>query len=280
MSTITLSAGVRASLTSIQQAAAAAQQTQLRLSTGKRVNSALDNPSNFFTSAGLNARANDLKLLQDSIGQGIKTLEAADKGLTAITKLLESAQGLARSARAASDAATRTSLAAQFDEVLNQIDDITEDSGYNGVNLLKATPDSLTVIYNEKTGANQNKSVIVGADMTTGAAGLNITDAAATWTADAAGDTAIDAKIATLTTAVTTVRAQASKFGASLTIVQNRQDFTSNLITTLKNGADALVLADSNEEGANLLALSTRQQLAQTALSLASQSDQAVLRLF
>jgi flagellin len=277
---VTLSAGVRASLTSIQQAAAAAQQTQLRLSTGKRVNSALDNPSNFFTAAGLNARANDLGLLQDSIGQGIKTLEAADKGLTAITKLLESAQGLARSARAASDLATRTSLAAQFDEVLNQIDDITEDSGYNGVNLLKTTPDSLTVIYNEKTGANQNKSVIAGADMTTGAAGLNITDAGAAWTADAAGDTAIDAKIATLTTAVTTVRAQASKFGASLTIVQNRQDFTSNLINTLKNGADALVLADSNEEGANLLALNTRQQLAQTALSLASQSDQAVLRLF
>ncbi len=74
--------------------------------------------------------------------------------------------------------------------------------------------------------------------------------------------------------------AQASAFGANLSIVQNRQDFTKNMISTLQTGADNLVLADSNEEAANLLALQTRQQLSTTALSLASQADQAVLRLF
>ena len=62
--------------------------------------------------------------------------------------------------------------------------------------------------------------------------------------------------------------------------MQNRQNFTKQMINTLQTGADELTLADTNEEGANMLALQTRQQLSITALSLASQSNQAVLRLF
>ena len=83
-----------------------------------------------------------------------------------------------------------------------------------------------------------------------------------------------------LTTALTTLRSQAQSLGSSLSTVQIRQDFTKSMINTLKTGADSLTLADSNEEGANLLALQTRQQLSTTALSLASQASQAVLRLF
>ena len=79
---------------------------------------------------------------------------------------------------------------------------------------------------------------------------------------------------------MTTVRSQSSAFGSSLSIVQNRQDFTSNMMNTLETGAANLTLADSNEEAANLLALQTRQQLSSTALSMASQQDQSVLRLF
>jgi flagellin-like hook-associated protein FlgL len=80
--------------------------------------------------------------------------------------------------------------------------------------------------------------------------------------------------------ALASLRSHASQFGSNLTVVQTRQDFTKNLVTTLQSGADALVLADTNEEGANLLALQTRQQLSTTALSLANQASQAVLRLF
>ncbi len=86
--------------------------------------------------------------------------------------------------------------------------------------------------------------------------------------------------ITQLDTALSTLRTQASKFGSNLSTVQTRQDFTKNLINTLQTGADNLVLADTNEEGANLLALQTRQQLSTTALSLSAQADQAVLRLF
>ncbi len=78
----------------------------------------------------------------------------------------------------------------------------------------------------------------------------------------------IDTVISELDTALSTLRTQASKFGSNLTTVQTRQDFTKNLVNTLRTGADNLVLADTNEEGANLLALQTRQQLSTTALSL------------
>jgi flagellin-like hook-associated protein FlgL len=83
-----------------------------------------------------------------------------------------------------------------------------------------------------------------------------------------------------LTQSLQLARSTASGFGSSLSIVQNRQNFTTQMISTLKIGADNLVLADPNEEGANMLALQTRQQLSIAALSLANQANQSVLRLF
>ena len=93
-------------------------------------------------------------------------------------------------------------------------------------------------------------------------------------------DSSIDGLLDGLSQALGIVRSQASSFGSNLSIVQNRTDFTKAMINTLQTGADNLVLADTNEEGANMLALQTRQQLSTTALSLASQASQAVLRLF
>ena len=98
--------------------------------------------------------------------------------------------------------------------------------------------------------------------------------------ADFDSDATLDSKLGSLSDALGTLRSQASGFGSNLSIVQNRQEFTKAMINTLQTGADKLVLADTNEEAANLLALQTRQQLSSTALSLASQADQAVLRLF
>jgi flagellin len=82
-----------------------------------------------------------------------------------------------------------------------------------------------------------------------------------------------------LNTASITLRSQASAFGANLSIVQIRQDFNKNLINVLQTGSAALTLADTNEEAANSQALSTRQSIATSALSLANQSQQSVLQL-
>src|ERR1700757_2376304 len=101
MSNITLSAGVRQNLLSLQSTASLLNATQGRLATGKKVNSALDNPSNFFTSQSLSNRASDLSSLLDSIGQAQQTLSAADQGITSLTSLVQSAKSIATQAEQA-----------------------------------------------------------------------------------------------------------------------------------------------------------------------------------
>ena len=108
MAGITLSAGVRQNLLSLQNTADMMATTQNRLATGKKVNSALDNPSSFFTSSSLQSRASDMSALLDSMSNGVKTLEAADNGLKSITKTLESMQSTLRQARQDKSFATKS----------------------------------------------------------------------------------------------------------------------------------------------------------------------------
>lgn len=412
MSDVILSRSVRSNLSALQSTADLISQTQNRLATGKRVNSALDNPTNFFTSAKLNSRANDLSSLLDNMSNAVKTIETADKGIKAITRLVESARSTANQAlqdtvavptanltigsatTAASAAATdlntigaedgdtltisdgstftatftvaasatigsnavatvgdlvdaintnfssslkasftsdgqvkiegqgitsfslttggttatgddlnawfginesgnnyttsggsaantttnvsatnstRTTLATQFNTILSQISDAAEDASFNGINLINGSSSSLRVQFNEN---NTNAITVSGVDLSS--TGLGLTTASSNFQSDSE----INTRLNQLTQALSTLRTQSSTFGSNLSVVQTRQDFTKDLINTLKGGADNLVLADTNEEGANLLALQTRQQLSTTALSLASQADQNVLRLF
>jgi flagellin len=270
-----LSFGVRSSLLSLQATQNNIETAQTRLSTGKRVNSALDNPAAFFTAAGLKTRARDLSRLQDDQSLALKNLQATDKGIKAVTALVEQAQGLARQALQTSDTTIRASLSAQVTTIRTQIDQLAGDSGYNGRNLLNdaAVTNRLRVTFNETATSYLD---IQGVDIRTAATGLNISAVAGAWASDAnitAAQTELDAAIIEL-------RGNASTFGSGLAIVQNRLEFTKEIINTLEAGSDVLTLADTNEEGANLLALQTRQQLGVQALSLASRSDQAVLRLF
>ncbi|MBL1421446.1 MAG: hypothetical protein COC24_013130 [Alphaproteobacteria bacterium] len=381
MSDITLSSAVRQNLLSMQSTATMMASTQNRLATGKRVNSALDNPTNFFTASSLNSRGADLSRLQDSVGNSIQTIEAADNGIKAITKLVESAQGTARQALQAAkgeitsakamgasveadsadamvkslneasqmsfdidgtattvdldgtesmneiankisevegltatvqddgngkfsidveasddiktfqvsgdgatalgltgennatlnvDSATRDSLESEFNDLLEQINQLTNDASFNGNNFLDG--DNLKVIFNE-TGSSS--LTIKGVD--TSAEGLGLSEAGE---GSFQFNSAIEDTLKTLDQATITLRSNASTFGSNLSIVQARKDFTDNMINTLESGAANLTLADTNEEGANLLALQTRQSLSTTALSMASQADRAVLSLF
>ena len=269
---IVLSAGVRSNLLQLQKTSELITSTQSKLATGKRVNTALDNPINYFTAAGLQNRAGDLSNLLDSMSTGINTIQAANNGITAITKLVQSAQALASQAMQTSDTTIRAGLATQFDAIRSQVTQLAADAGFNGINLLDSgTSANLTVTLNE----GGTSSVTINA-VDFSAAGLSVAASANSWatTAD------ISAASTDLTGALSTLRSQSQAFGSNLSTVQIRQDFTKAMINTLQTGADSLTLADSNEEGANLLALQTRQQLSTTALSLASQASQAVLRLF
>ena len=272
MSSIVLSAGVRSNLLQLQQTSDLITQTQTRLATGKRVNSALDNAINFFTAQGLDNRANDLSGLLDSMSNAINTIQAANNGITAITKLVQSAQSLTSQANQTSDTTVRATLSSQFDALLTQIGQLATDSGFNGVNLLGNN--NLTVVFDE-TGLST--TTVTGVDYTNAnASPLSINNAANSWAG--AGD--VSTATTQLSAALTSLRGESQTLSASLSTVQIRQDFTKATINTLQTGSSALTLADSNEEGANLLALQTRQQLSTTALSLASQADQNVLRLF
>ena len=95
LSNITLSASVRQNLLSLQGTADLLATTQGRLATGKKVNSALDNPTNFFTAAGLDSRASDISNLLDSIGNGVQVLQAANTGITSLSKLVDTAKSIA-----------------------------------------------------------------------------------------------------------------------------------------------------------------------------------------
>jgi flagellin len=272
MSDIVLSAGVRANLLQLQQTSDLITTTQNRLATGKKVNSALDNAISFFTAQGLNNRANDLSGLLDSMSNGVSTIQAANNGITAITKLVQSAQSLVSQAQQTTDSTTLTNLSTQFNSLLSQIGQLAGDSGFNGVNLLGGQ--DLTVLLNETGSSNVD---VAGVDYTNASATpLSIAASVNNWASSAD----VTAASTDLSKALTSLRSEAQTLSSSLSTVQVRQDFTKAMINTLQTGSDNLTLADSNEEGANLLALQTRQQLSSTALSLASQADQNVLRLF
>ena len=374
MSDISLTASMRSNLLSLQNTQSLMDTTQERLSTGKKVNSALDNPSSFYTAQSLTNRANDLSSLLDSMGQGIQTIKAANEGIESITEFVQQAKSVANQARdeankvagstgnydpsvveagdiqitvtyngetqtenvtliknetganaantiqtalqamkfgadstalganytvtfedgafkvnsangeeikisfefagakmdASAGNANRVKAISQFNDILDQIDQLAKDSGYKGVNLLGGTDQSLTVIFNEDRSSNLT---IQGVDAST--KGLDISRVT-NW----GSNTNIDASIEEVEDAINELRNMASEFGNNYSIVQNREDFTENLINVLEEGSDKLVLADMNEESANMLALQTRQQLGVNSLSLASQAAQAVLKLF
>jgi len=269
MDNITLTSGMRQNLFSLQQTAKSMDITQTRLSTGKRVNSALDDPIAFFAAQGHTQRASDLNIRKDEMAEGIQTIKAADNGISAVLDLIASAKSTAQSAAANSSATERATLAATYNELMSQIVTITEDSFYKGINLLDDTQ-SLQVTFDE---AGDSTMSVAGVD---GTGGLSAHSANGDW-ADA---TNITADIATLDLARDTLRTNSTTLSNQLSTINVRQDFTDKMINTLEDGAANLTNADLNEEGANMLMLQTRQQLGTTSLSMASQAAQAVLRLF
>ncbi len=270
---INLSQSVSTNLLTLQRTSGNIASTQTRLSTGLRVNSALDNAAAFFTAKALNDTAQDFDDLKSSIDLAISTIQTAIDGIDAISELVNQAKGLASNAKATGDTNERSTLAVQFNELLKQINTIANDSSFNGTNLLQATPDNLAVEFNTD---NTSNLTITGLDSTTATSGINIAVAANNFGLNANIDTALTA----ISSALTTLRSNASTMGSNNTILTTRLNFTDDLVNTLEGGNGKLTLADLNEESANLLALQTRQQLGINSLALAAQSERSILALF
>jgi flagellin-like hook-associated protein FlgL len=167
----------------------------------------------------------------------------------------------------------RSDLATQFNQLRDQLDKLSDDASFNGINLLRG--DKLKITFNE-TGTS-SIDISTKGQKAVNSSNLKVTTTLAAKDLDS--DDSIDGYIAQIGTALTSVRSQASSFGSNLSIVQNRQDFTKSMTNTLETGAGNLTLADMNQEAANMLALQTRQSLAQSTLSMANQADQGVLQL-
>jgi flagellin len=270
---INLSAGVQANLLTLQRTTTLINTVQTRLSTGLKVNSAIDDANAYFTAKALNNRADDLSALKSNIDLSISAIKSAISGIEAITDLVQQAKGLANTAKATGDTAERSLLAVQFNALLVQIDNLANDTNFNGTNLIRSTPDNLQVDFNEDSSSN---ITITGLDSTTASTGLDITEAGN----DFSGLTDINFSITQLNSALTELRTNAATLGSNNTVLQTRLNFTDELANTLKEGSGKLTLADLNEESANLLALQTRQQLGLNSLALASQSERQILSLF
>jgi flagellin-like hook-associated protein FlgL len=270
---VNLSSSVRSNLLTLQRSSDLIALTQTRLSTGKVVNSAIDDAPAFFTAKALSNAAGDFNLLKTDIDLGISTIQAAIDGIDAITELVVQAKGLATNSKATGNTNERSTLAVQFNELLTQINLIANDASFNGSNLLKASPDELAVAFNDDNSSNLT---ITGLDSTTASTGINLGVAANGFGANAN----IDAALTQISAALSELRTNAATMGSKNTILGTRLDFTENLVSNLTTGEGKLTLADLNEESAKLLALQTRQQLGINSLALAAQSERSILALF
>lgn len=424
---ITLSAATRQNLLSLQETAAMAATNQGRLATGKKVNSALDNPVNYFTAVGLTDRSSALSGLLDGISNGIQTIQAASKGVDAVTSIVKQMQSVVSQAQsnaatnlpklqsdapladadeaiatgksirdtvlskkligaAAADAtssdagnigltaanveqiqlkagnttytfgvdadstvndvvnninksgiatatidsqgqlvvtgtgtdtitmkagkttagafaetaaetnkltgaeafsaaggtsAQRSALVDQFNTLRTQLDQAAKDAGFNGINLLAG--DNLTIAFNEKTGASQQSKLDVqGSALSSSSLGIGeFKDSGTATGADFAvqNNASLNSASNALKDALNSLKSVSSTFGSNLSTVQNRQTFTKEMMNVLDTGAANLVNADMNAEAANSQALTTRQSLGISALSLANQANQGILQL-
>jgi flagellin len=278
---ITLTSGMRANLVSLQKTDQMMEITQKRLSSGKRVNSALDDPVSYFTAVAHEQRASDLASRKDEMSESIQLVKAADAGIESIRTLMAAAKSLATSALSGETTSDINTLMSQYHQVMKQIDDIGDDSGYKGVNLLDGTAVTHEVKFDE---VGNSKLTITGFDASSTGATLTLMSFATANSWVSVGGTAdkaeINSAISKLDNATRALRTESSKLANNLSIITARQDYTQSMINVLKDGAAGLTNADMNEEGANMLMLQTRQALGTTSLSLASQAAQSVLRLF
>ncbi len=229
---------------------------------------------------------NDLKVVFNEDGTSSVTIDAVDYtdssgalGLSDLTVGTSGTLSITETALEAGDESGDTLTVTIGGSTAATIDyadgTTTEDvvTALNAIDGVTASTDGTTISITSENGDIAIDDSGTGSDLATQTGSGYVQGSFDT-------DTSITASLTSLTEALGTLRSQASTFGTNLTVVENRQNFTKRLINTLEEGAGKLTLADTNEEGANLLALQTRQQLASTSLSFASQADQAVLRLF
>lgn len=177
---ISLTSSTRANLLSLQSTAKLLGTTQERLSTGKKINSALDNATSYFQSQGFLNTANDLSTLKDSMATALQTIQAASDAIESISDLVTQLQSIVTSAAQTTDASTRASLSNTYDALLGQLDDLANDATFNGTNLVNSISSSLKIDFNT---TNTTSLTVTGQNLKT--AGLGIGASVGDWASNA-----------------------------------------------------------------------------------------------
>lgn len=297
MSNITLSAAQRESLLSLIDTQKLSERTQNRLATGRQINKVLDGPISFFRNRALVDRVTDFERLRQEIDQGISAVSSTIDGLDAMDQLIRQARGIVDAARSQT-LQERRNANNQFTTIFRQVYQLIEDTSYQGTNLINGSNNELTVRFGVRTSSRLN---VLGLNLNNTAQNTNsiFTFAAFSSTGDAivsnllkftAGFTRLgsensaislaDGAVTNIDNILQRLRAITADYGNNVAILRTRLSFTDDYTATMQTGADNLVRADLNEEGANLVVLQTRQQLAIQALSISGQQTQAILRLF
>jgi flagellin len=301
-SNVVLGAATRQNLLALQGINNQINTAENHLATGLKVASAIDNAVSFFQAQSLDNRASDLLERKANIDQAISSLTTATNAAQSVVSILQQLQGVVNSAKTETGAQL-TAAGTQFSTLLKQLNNLVGDSSYQGLNLVNSATSTLSVQFSlttssvlKVTGSNLNASGIIGFNATSVAGGANFssikfsfggannvsagTGLSTRATFSKASGTQLNGIFNVLQNAIQTVQGDAQSLGANVTLLQTRLSFTAQYATTLQGGADKLTLADVNAESTNLVTLQTRQQLSIQSLSIATQSEQNVLRLF
>jgi len=285
MSSIVLGSATQQNLLALQNINTELGSTQNALATGLSVSSAVDDAVKFFQAQSLDDRANDLSTRKDAIDQGISSVTTATQGIQSAITILQQMQGLVQSA-GTDTVAQQKAAQVQFDTLASQLNQLLNDTSYQGLNLVNSSTSNLTLQFSQastsvlKVGGQNlliSKSV-AGASKASHLA--TVLAGAKAFTALSAGTTVFTSIYNALNAAIGTFQGAAQTLGSNVAFLNTRLSFTEQYITTLQGGANSLTVADVNTESTNLVTLQTRQQLAIQSLSIATQSEQAVLRLF
>jgi len=284
-SNVILGLATRQNLLSLQNVNDQISKSQNALATGLKVSSAVDNAVSFFQAQSLNQRASDLTQRKGQIDQGISSVTTATQGVQSVVSTLEQLQGILQSA-ATESAAQRSAAGTQFGTIAQQLNNLVNAASYQGLNLINSTKSALKLQFSitstdtfKISGSNLQVSVLVTAGKVL-ASNLASKLVGKKFSAVSNSTSLFTTAFNSLQNAVFKAQATAQSLGGNVTFLQTRESFTAQYVTTLQGGADKLVVADVNAESTNLVTLQTRQQLSIQSLSIATQSEQAVLRLF
>ena len=261
--------GAMVALQNLNITGAALEKTQLRITTGLKINGPKDDASTFAIAQNMRGDIAGMNAVKTALANGDATVGVAVQAGKSISSLLTDMKAkIVQANQAGLDSASRTALHNDFNELRNQLTSIVATAEFNGTNLIKSGASNLAVL------STVDGSTIVVSAQNMSASGLGIASASLLTSANASS------ALTLIDSAITSVSSKLANLGSSANRIDVQSQFTTKLIDILKKGVGNLVDADLAEESAKLQSLQIKQQLGVQALSIANAAPQAVVGLF